>query len=67
MVGGVPSGGVFMLALLSWFASGRPFAVLAPSSDWPWTASPSTASKLPAARVKPIGCAARWSCQVPRK
>ncbi len=61
MVGGMPSGGVLMLALLSWLVSGRPFAVFAPSSDWACTASPSTASKLPADRVKPIGLASRWS------
>jgi hypothetical protein len=67
MVGGVPSGGVFMLALLTWLGSGRPSAVLAPSSAWPCTASPSTASKLPALRVKPIGPAFRWSWKVPRK
>jgi hypothetical protein len=67
MTGGVPSGGVFMLALSTWFASGSPLAVFAPSMDWPCTASSSTASKLPAVRVNPIGAACRWSCMVPRK
>src|SRR3981081_4478145 len=65
--GAMPSGGVIMLALLTWLPSGRPPAVLAPSRALPCTASPSTASKLPAARVKPIGAFWRWSWYVPRK
>ena len=64
--GGIPSGGVDMLALSMWLASGSPFAVLAPSSALACTASPSTASKFPAARLNPIGGAARWSWKRPR-
>src|SRR4051794_10452315 len=56
-----------MLALLMWLLSGLPLSVLAPSVAWASTASWSTASKLLAARVKPIGAAARWSWNLPRK
>ena len=61
MIGAMPSDGVAMLALSTWFESGWPPAVVAPSSGWAWTASSSIASKLPAARVKPIGASRRWS------
>ena len=63
MVGGVPSGGVFMFALSRWFASGPPLAaVAAPSSAFRLTGSPPLAVKLPAAGVKPIGpfCSQSW-------
>ena len=68
MVGGVPSGGVLMLALSTWLLSGRPLSVEAPSIVWVWTASWALPvlvelafSKLPAASVNPIGLASRWS------
>src|SRR4051812_14416135 len=56
MVGGVPSGGAFMFALLTWFASGPPAApVAAPSRAFSRTGSPPAASNEPAAGVKLIG------------
>src|SRR5690349_9183211 len=56
MVGGVPSGGVFMFALLTWLPSGPPLAaVAAPSSAFSRTGSPPSASNEPAALVKLIG------------
>src|SRR4051812_7297751 len=60
-----------MFALSTWLPSGRPAAVLAPSSVWVSPASPARpapvlllASKLPAASVNPIGAASRWSCHL---
>ena len=50
-----------MLALSTWLLSGNPSAVFAPSRSLTCTGSPSRVSKLPAARVKPIGAACRWS------
>src|SRR3954447_363530 len=59
MVGGMPSGGVLMLALSMWLPSGRPALVLAPSSALSRTGSPPEKEKLPAPLVKPIGLLAR--------
>src|SRR5918992_1246648 len=60
MCGEVPSGYVAMLALLTWFPSGSPPAVLAPSIDCARTRS--APSKLPAASLKAIvGVFSRWS------
>ena len=67
MSGGMPSGGVLMFALSTWLPSGSPPSRFAPSMALACTASPSTASKLPAASVKPIGRLARWSWNLPRK
>ena len=60
-----------MFALSTCAPSGRPWAVFAPSSVWACTASPPlplcvalTRWKFPAASVKPIGAALRWSCQL---
>src|SRR4029079_6741231 len=60
-----------MLVLSMWDPSGRPRAVLAPSSVWVATGSPALPSfdrflswKLPAASVNPIGPACRWSCHL---
>jgi len=61
IVGAVPSGGVAMFALSTWLPSGKPLSVFAPSRSFTWTGSPSRVSKLPAARVNPIGAARRWS------
>ena len=68
IVGGEPSGGVFMLALSTWLPSGSPLSVEAPSMVLVWTASwplpcfdALECSKLPAASVNPIGLASRWS------
>src|SRR5690242_16678758 len=56
IVGAMPSGGVLMLALLMWFASGPPFgSVAAPSIEFSRTGSPPSASNEPAALVKLIG------------
>ena len=59
MVGGMPSGGVLMLALSMWLPSGKPLSVSAPSSVLSMTGSPPSAEKLPAALVKLIGGLAR--------
>ena len=72
-----PSGGVLKLALSMWLPSGIPVStppmrcVFAPSSASASTGSPAspwpvelTSWKLPAASVKPIGAASRWSWNV---
>src|SRR3954453_20273899 len=73
IVGECPSDGVSMLALSAWSWSGIPPAVFAPSSIWPSTWSfprpwwvEFTSSKLPAASLKPIGSASRWSWKLLR-
>jgi hypothetical protein len=58
IVGGIPSGGVDMFALLRWSTSGPPGRP-APSSVWVSTAS--APSKLPEAASKPMAGFSRWS------